>query len=329
MKNKLKTICILLGIAVICILLCLFIAKLYQSEENTVDAFIQQDHVVEEYLVIEGLETEYELLFLTDTHMIIRSEDDDEQVKANAESRAPMFYDAAGVSSAEQFPEWMEYANEREVDAVLLGGDIIDYPSNANVSYMHENLSKLEMPYLYTLGNHDWTYPWEYMTDTAKTEYIPMLEPAIKENGTIQILDMEDFIVVSVDNSSGQIHPDALERYLEVLEMGRPVIVMVHVPFMTQSVLARAREVWSSPVVIGGGNYGGIYPSEESTAFIEATTAEDSPVVAVLAGHVHFYDKDYIDGEKPVIQIVGNAGFVRSGIVLHITGDEIKEEDSE
>lgn len=328
MKKNSKTICILLSIAVMCILLCLLVAKLFIKQVNTVD-FIQPDHVREEYLVIEGLEKEYELLFLTDTHVIVQSEEDDAQVTANADGRYPVFMDAAGVSSAEQFPYWMEYANEREVDAVLFGGDIIDYPASSNIEFLNENVSKLDMPYLYTLGNHDWTYPWEYMTDKAKQEYIPMLQPVIAENGTIEIMDMEDFLVVSVDNSSGQVHPDALEQYLQVLEQGKPVIVLVHVPFMTQSVLGKAKEVWDSPVVIGAGNYGGIYPSEESTAFIEATTAEDSPVIAILAGHVHFYDKDYIDGEKPVIQIVGNAGFVRSGIVLHITGDEIKEEDSE
>lgn len=325
MKNKSKTICILLSIAVICILLCLFMAKLYKNK--TVEVMIAQDHVREEYIVIEGLEKEYKLLFLTDTHVIVQSEEDDEQTRENAESRYPGFCDAAGVPAEEQFPYWMEYANERGVDAVLFGGDIIDYPSAANITFLNENVSKLEMPYLYTLGNHDWTYPWEYMTEKAKTDYIPLLQPVIEENGTIAVMDMGDFLVVSVDNSSNQVHPDALNEYLEVLQMGKPVIVLVHVPFMTQSVLGRAREVWSSPVVIGGGNYGGIYPSEESVAFIEATTAADSPVVAVLAGHVHFYDKDYIEGEKPVIQIVGNAGFVRSGIVLHITGDEIKEED--
>ena len=328
MKKNSKTICILLGIAVMCILLCLLVAKLYKKQVNTVD-FIQPDHVREEYLVIEGLETEYELLFLTDTHVIVQAEEDDAQITANAELRFPIFVDAAGVSSAEQFPYWMEYANEREVDAVLFGGDIIDYPSSSNVEFLNENLSEPEMPYLYTLGNHDWTYPWEYMTEKAQTEYIPALQPMIDEDGVIQVLDMEDFYVVSVDNSSGQINPEALERYEEILAQGKPVIVMIHVPYATQQLLAKDEILWDSPVVIGAGNYGGIYPSEESTAFIEATTAEDSPVIAILAGHVHFYDKDYIDGEKPVIQIVGNAGFVRSGIVLHITGDEIKEEDSE
>ena len=329
MKNKSKTICILSGIAVMCILLCLFMAKLYKDKIKTVEVMIEQEHVKEEYLVIKGLEEDYELLFITDTHVIVQSEEEDAQIKENADSRYPGFCDAAGVPAEEQFPYWMEYANERGVDAVLFGGDIIDYPSESNIAFLNENVSKLQMPYLYTLGNHDWTYPWEYMTEKAQTEYIPLLQPVIEDRGTIEVMDMGEFLVVSVDNSSNQVHPDALNAYLEVLQMGKPVIVLVHVPFMTQSVLGHAKEVWSSPVVIGGGNYGGIYPSEESAAFVEATTAKDSPVVAVLAGHVHFYDKDYIEGEKPVIQIVGNAGFVRSGIVLHITGDEIKEEDSE
>ncbi len=328
MKNKSKTICILLGIAVMCILLCLLVAKLYKKQVNTVD-FIQPDHVREEYLVIEGLEKEYELLFITDTHVIISSPEDSEQILANAAERMPLFYDGAGVSAAEQFPHWMEYANEREVDAVLFGGDIIDYPSPSNVQFLNENVSLLEMPFLYTLGNHDWTYPWEYMTEKAKTEYISALQPMITGDGIVQVMDMGDFLIVSVDNSSGQINPEALERYMEILEQGKPVIVMLHVPYVTDPLLAKANDLWNTPVAIGAGNYGGIYPSEESMAFIEATTAEDSPVIAVLAGHVHFYNKDYIDGEKPVIQIVGNAGFVRSGIVLHITGDEIKEEDSE
>lgn len=328
MKKNSKTICILLGIAVMCILLCLLVAKLYKKQVNTVD-FIQPDHVREEYLVIEGLEKEYELLFLTDTHVIISSPEDSEQILANAAERMPLFYDGAGVSSAEQFPYWMEYANEREVDAVLFGGDIIDYPSPSNIEFLNENISTLEMPYLYTLGNHDWTYPWEYMTEKAKTEYIPALQPMIIGDGVVQVMDMGDFLIVSVDNSSGQINPDALEPYMEILEQGRPVIVMLHVPYVTDPLLAKANELWTTPVAIGAGNYGGIYPSEASTSFLEATTAEDSPVIAVLAGHVHFYDKEYIGSEKPVIQIVGNAGFVRSGIVLHITGDEIKEEDSE
>ncbi len=277
---------------------------------------------MEETLVIEGLKEEYDILFLTDTHMIVMSEEDAEQVATNAAERYPMFTDAAGVPSAEQFPVWMEYAVDKQVDAVLFGGDIIDYPSVANLEYLQTNLKQLNMPYLYALGNHDWTYPWEYMTDYGKTEYLPLLKPLMGENTTIQSLDMGEFIVVAVDNSAGQINAEALEEYRTVLLLDKPVIVMVHVPFLTQSVLTQAKEEWSTPVVIGGGNYGGIYPNEASTAFLQETMAEDSPVVAILAGHVHFYNKDYVEGEKNIIQIVGDGGYKGKGIMLHISGND-------
>lgn len=160
------------------------------------------------------------------------------------------------------------------------------------------------------------------MTEKGKAEYRPLLEPVMQGNTIIQRLDIGELTVVAVDNSTGQVCGEALDSYREILAEGRPTIVLVHVPFLTQSVLTKAREVWSSPVVIGGGNYGGIYPNEESTAFIEMTTAADSPVEAVLAGHVHFYDKDYIDGEKQVLQIVGDGGYKRQGMMLRITGEE-------
>lgn len=289
------------------------------EDVQTID--ITEENVVKETIVIGGLMQEYDLLFLTDTHMVVNTSDDTEQIAANAAERGQQFIDAEGVASSVQFSAWMEYATEQQVDAVLLGGDIIDFPSTGLLEHLQKNLNTLEMPYIYTLGNHDWTYPWEYMTEKGKAKYLPLLEPMMKGNTVIQRLDMGEFIVVAVDNSAGQVNDAALEAYAEILAEEKPTIVLVHVPFMTQSVLTKAREVWSSGVVIGGGNYGGIYPNDVSTAFVEMTTAADSPVVAVLAGHVHFYDKDYIDGEKRVLQLVGDAGYKRQGMILHISGD--------
>ncbi len=282
---------------------------------------ITEGNVTEETLIVEGLEQDYEFLFLTDTHMVVSDSEDSEQIAANGAERGPQFVDGEGVSSAVQFPAWMNYAVEQQMDAVLFGGDIIDYPSQGNLNYLQDNLAVLSMPYLYTLGNHDWTYPWEYMTEIGETEYLPLLEPMMQGNTVIQRIDVGELTVVAVDNSSGQVNGEALQIYQEILAEGRPTIVVVHVPFLTQSVLTKAREAWTSPVVIGGGNFGGIYPNEASTTFVEMTTAEDSPVVAVLSGHVHFFDKDVIDGEKDVIQIVGDAGFRRQGIKLMISGE--------
>lgn len=279
-----------------------------------------EKQITEEEITIEGLTGEYDLLFLTDNHMIVMDEGDSEQIAQNAAPRFAMFQNKEGVSSAEQFGEWVSYANEEEVDGVLLGGDIIDYPSEANLAYLKEQLKKFHMPYLYVLGNHDWTYPWEYMTEYGKTAYRPLFEPYMKGNCAFQVQDFGEFLVVAVDNSGNQIDEEVLEEYEEVLEEGRPVIVMVHVPFYAGDLLEKAKTVWNSPVVIGAGAQGGIYPNETSLRFMELTTAKDSPVQAVIAGHVHFYHKGYMEGEKKVLQIVGDAGAYGSAVRLHVRG---------
>ncbi len=282
--------------------------------------------VMKEEILIEGLEEEYDFLFLTDLHIVAMSTKDSLQEHASAKERKVQFVNAEGVESAEQFPEWIAYANEQAYEAVLLGGDLIDAPMQGNLTLLDEQLKKLEKPYLYTPGNHDWTQPWEYMTQTAIEEYRPRLAPYMNNRPEIQCLDIGEIRIIAVDNSSDQVHEEALAEYEELLRTEKKVIVLLHVPLITQSVLGRAREVWSSPVVLGGGNYGGIYPDESSQRFMDLTTAADSPVELVLAGHVHFYDKDYIEGEKKVLQIVGPAAYESGAIHLHIkASDEQKK----
>lgn len=283
---------------------------------------LKETNILEETVIFKGIEKEYELLFITDTHGVIRDGEAEEAVAAYAQERYSQFCNGEGMDSQAQFEAYIRYANERQVDGVLLGGDIIDSPSAANLAWLAGQLGQLNMPYLYVPGNHDWTYPWEYMTQAGRETYLPLLEAFMNGNTSIQKMDFGEFVIVGVDDSTGQVDAAALPEYEKILAEGRPVITMAHVPFMTQSVLARAREAWSSPVVIGAGNFGGIYPNEDSARFVELTTAADSPVELVLAGHVHFYDRDVIEGEKDVLQIVGGAGFQGNAILIHVTGAE-------
>lgn len=294
------------------------------KEKENEQAIVNRDatewdmHTADETVYIPGLKRTYHFLFLTDMHMVVPDEEDSHQVESYADLRYDEFKNEEDVASSEQFGAWVEYANSGQVDAFLLGGDIIDYPSDANVEHLETNLEKLNMPYLYALGNHDWTFPWEYMTQHGEETYLPMLEPYMQSDSAIHRLEFEDLILVAVDNSANQIAPEALDEYRAILQEGKPVIVMLHVPVLTQSVLTKAKEAWDSAVVLGGGNYGGIYPNGDSAEFLEMTTSEDSPVVAILAGHVHFYDKDRVN--EKIVQLVGDAGYKGEALLLTVTG---------
>jgi len=297
--------------AVGCACICACICAKTESREK---------HIIEETVCVEGLEKDYTFLFLTDTHVIVPEEGASAQVAENEATRLLKFVNEDGLPSAEQFPEWVQYANEKKVDAVVLGGDIIDTPSNANLEWLQEQLSGLDMPYLYVNGNHDWSYPWEYLTQTARETYLPLLEPLMGGNTAIHTLDFGELLLIGIDDSTDQVDSGVFPEYETLLAQDRPVIVVAHIPFLTQSVLGRATQEWTEPVVIGAGNYGGIYPEETSERFLALTVAEDSPVELMLAGHVHFYDKDVIEGDHKVLQLVGGAGFRGEAILLHVTG---------
>lgn len=291
----------------------------------SVDLWRLNRSVTEETVCIAGVSKEYDLLFITDSHVVIPEEDAEEAVTEYARQRYPAFGNGNGTDARTAFEELIDYANAREVDAVLLGGDVIDAPSEADLAFLEEQLGRLEMPYLYVPGNHDWTYPWEYMTQKGMEEYLPCLEPYMRDNTAFQLLDFGEFRIVGVNDSADRVEGAALPEFERLYGEDKPMIVVAHVPFLTQSVLSRAREVWSRGVVIGGGGYGGIYPDEDSQRFLDLLTAQDSPAELVLAGHVHFYDRDVIVGEKEVLQIVGPAGYEGKAILLHVTGGETED----
>ena len=272
-------------------------------------------------ITIPGISRDYDLLFITNTHVVISDESADDEIQNYSEERLALFTNDSGLVASGLFTAWIEYADQTEPDALLLGGDIIDSPSAANIEFLKSSLESLRVPYLYTLGNHDWTYPWDYMTESGQEEYLPLLAPYMESNTAIHTLELDDFIIVAVDNSNNQIHPDALEEYRRILSYKKPVILLLHVPFYTESLLAKTSEVWSNGGVLGGGIHGGIYPNNTSTEFLSLTTAADSPVAAVFAGHVHLPDASSIDGAKEIPQIVGDAGYKGRGTLIHISAE--------
>lgn len=283
-----------------------------------------EKEIAEETILVEGLEGEYTFLFLTDSHVVIQDEEASEQEREYALQRYDQFVNEEGVPSAEQFPAWIAYANEMDVDAVLLGGDIIDSPSEVNIRWLQEQLGELEMPYLYVPGNHDWTYPWEYMSEFGRENYLTELEPMMQGNAAIHSIEVGELLLAGVDNSPGQVDPDAMSVYKELLAKNKPMILLFHVPYSTEALLPKALEVWNSPTVIGNGDLGGIWPDETSERFLELTTAENSPVRLMLTGHVHFYDNSVIDADRQLRQIVGSAAYEGDAILIRVTG--VKDE---
>jgi len=293
----------------------------------------------EKNVEIAGIGQEYEIWFLADSHIIMQDGSETAEVTEYAAQRMPGFANEMGVSSDMVFSHFIDEANEKKPDMILFGGDIIDFPSDANVSFLTAELDRLEVPYVFVMGNHDWTFPWEYMTEEGSAKYRPMLENhmdgnftdesdkciainenvlSLKSNSYFSMVELEDLVILSVDDSSNQVAEEALEGIEEAYNIGKPIILVQHVPFSTENLIAEAKKSWGNPVTLGMQVHGGIAPNGASAELWEKTHDDESLIKVVLAGHVHFPYEEKLS--EATLQIVTDAAFKGKAVKLIITG---------
>lgn len=269
-----------------------------------------EPHVDTRTVTLNGLTKEYDFLFVSDTHVIVPGQQDTAEVLELGNSRMYYFTNSSGMNSEEQFPYWIQYANNHQVDGILMGGDIIDYPSESNVAYLKENLKELTVPYVYALGNHDWTYPW----DTATQEYRPMFDELVDGSAAAHYMEYDDLVILAVDNSTYQVTEEALPVVKQALSKGKPVVLMMHIPIQTDSLLKKCMNGWKEAIVIGPD---GKKPNEVTREFLDMILADESPVGAILAGHVHIEDTSQIN--KRITQYVVDMSAKGKGIMVHLS----------
>lgn len=277
---------------------------------------IQVNYVEE--IVIPGVEEEYEFLFLTDLHLAIKTREEVGPY-GSADQRIAAFANLRGTVSAKQLPQWIAYANDKQFDAVLMGGDMIDYYSEANEAYLQEQMESFEMPYLFTLGNHDMFLPWE----DAIAEDAVIYDWFMDKNSAFQVLEYEEFVICAIDNEAYDVNEASLVAMKKWFEEkpDKPMILLAHVPFYTEEdkqLLETSINVWGQPLVIGTGE-GTRDTSAVSREFLELILSEESPVVAIFTGDNHFYHKGNLT--ENIVQWVGAPAYAGDGMIIRIKGN--------
>lgn len=252
-------------------------------------------------ITVPGLTEDCDYLFMADNQAVFE-EREDLGWFGTYENRT--FRDEKGISSAQKFDSFIRYANESGVKGLLLGGDIIDYYSEKNVSVLKQKLSKLEIPYLYGYGNHDSYVPWENEFVDHDSAFLDLFDG---DDCEFQMIECEDYHIVSVRNyqpdGTAQISDYALERFKEVYDAGKPIVLICHVPIYTsytEGLFETATDVYGTAFKeYDAGSFGtvnesllmgedcGYELSKASRDFLELVLAKDSPVVGILSGHLH------------------------------------------
>ena len=71
-------------------------------------------------------------------------------------------------------------------------GDIIDFPSDANLSLLKSCVRNSPVPSMYITGNHDWSFFDNYNSAYARQTYLPQLAEISGGNTAFHYVEYED-----------------------------------------------------------------------------------------------------------------------------------------
>lgn len=262
-------------------------------------------------LEIKGLKNEYRFLHVTDSHIttIYETEENDER-RADVSNRLNNWIkNMFRKPSYLFFESFFNYAENIDADAILLTGDITDSPSQSNLDIVTKAVESSTVPSFYIYGNHDWTWNDNYQNGQYKIDYEKRFKAAVDHydedwDDNLNIIEYDDLYVISVDNSyyafNRQAYTGLKAAFDKANAEGKPVILMLHIPFHTEDMHPTTEANWpdGGALCIGEGGSCG-YDNQFTRMVCELITAEDSPVAAIFAGHVHFNYETMVAGRIP------------------------------
>lgn len=265
------------------------------TDEATIASMKEMMAIQEDEIVVElGLEKAHTILALNDMHVEAMDQTVTDAYRQTVVERfAGMFVNANQICSMDVWNGVSSIIDSYDADGVVFIGDMIDYNSEANAELLRMGLDKVETPFTYLRADHDlgvWYTDGAVAPETAveiSREIAPWKDVFASDHG--------EFYMVGWNNSTSQLSEDGLEQmktiFAQAKKEKKPILLATHVPI--NSVADNGLEKESRKMDVQGRaklwGEGCLYqPNETTQKFLDMVLAEDSPVVAVFAGHLHF-----------------------------------------
>ena len=270
-------------IRLLIICLCLFLFQGCTNCEN--NAFGDAGYTIDEVNLEVGLKKPVRLIVINDLHLQINNDEIAADQKEFMTERVKEFtYD--GLSTEKRWKKLPKLINDVDADYVLFAGDILDFNSEATTAALKNGLDKLNKPYMYVRADHDMECYW--LSNVVPWDAADR-QTAICDNDSLQVKDLGEIIIMGVNFTQNDISEGTLDRIKEVMAMGKPVVVLTHIPigqWQGTELQSRSEEVRNGRRLYWAPG-ADKEPNSTTAEYISLIYAEDSPVVAVLAGHLH------------------------------------------
>ena len=283
---------------------------------------------------VEGLRGTYEIAWVSDLHLITDHAEGEgvlaEHLEAIETRYGELPVTADGVHAEELWDEIVAYLNYRGFDAVIFGGDMIDYCSVSNIEALRRGFDALDpaMQRVYLRADHDYGnwYGGEEFTEERCRSLHAMIDGDRMEDKRLLLSDKEgkpEIMIVGVNDSTvnmGDAQFAQLEDWFaEAGEQGLTLLTATHIPYasMTDASLRELSMQVRNQIYYwnGDGSEGHFIPIGKTWEFMQLLYHFDPPVAQVLAGHLHASWDGKLNERVPehifAPAFAGNIGVVR------------------
>lgn len=268
--------------------------------ELTGDRYVTPERTT---IQVAGLKKSYTFLHVTDLHACACEGVEPADRLSYCKARESGFA-SPEMTSAARLPYLFAYGTRIGADMMFLTGDIIDFPSDANLNLLKSCIKDSRVPTMYITGNHDWSFFDNYNSTYARETYLPQLADISGGNTAFHYVEYEDLIIAALDNAMDEVPGTALNGLRELCKGTKPIILLMHIPMTAETLTQPTKNVWGRDICMGPGGVG--YWEETVYGLYQLVAVQDTPIVAVVTGHVHFSHEDILPNGVPQI-VTGTA----------------------
>lgn len=271
--------------------------------------------VVEETVVhVRNIAKTTTILQITDIHLCECDHRNPEMIEAMVERGVRVFPDGLA-----QFDDLIRWSNANaDIDLVVLTGDAVDYPTEANLDCLADRLSRINKPWVMTFGNHEWPDDMPQNRDHWWRRFSRLLNRDFE----INVLRMNKVRLIFIDNSDYQITQSQLDATRESLESKDDCLFFMHIPMAVESLRPDTIRVWNKAILMADRDIENVWetlaPTVQTLKFCELMRTHPR-ARAIFSGHLHFDHEDAFGYGRR--QFVTKACFLGGSRLIRIVND--------
>lgn len=262
--------------------------------------------IVQERIYVDNLEGDYVFWHVSDLH--INYVEDESLIDFYGQKNRDWTPEKDGLNPLYALDFLIQEANKKNLDALILAGDLVDFCNQTSIDYVCDRLKDLKCEKIVALGNHEGSLGDPIITTRS---FYPMYMELTSQKPDCRVVDYGHFMFATLDDSDLKIIPEQIEFLKSLKKYNKPVILVTHIPLITEGLEPSCMKIWGTTFMLG--TFDDVDLTKEAVSIIKA---DDSPIIAVLAGHLHYENtSEFKKGQYQYCNAPLFTGFVREIIV--------------